>query len=230
MKDIEARAIIFDMDGTLYKFDQRDESNFISSNFGEQIYANCVRFFEERFSLTKEEAVAKYQELSQKYAGEVSIAVEKEYGIDRSEYFAFTWDLKVEDFIEFTTEVRELLSSLALNIGILTAAPKVWAERVLTFLQVKELFKEAVFTGDPDLRKPNPQAFQQLADFWGLNPEEIISIGDQEQSDILPAKSLGMTTVRIAKNVETEADFQAVDLLEAIAILKNEGIICKKLK
>jgi putative hydrolase of the HAD superfamily len=101
----------------------------------------------------------------------------------------------------------------------------VWAERVLQFLQIRQLFGQALFTGDPDIRKPSPEAFQQLADHWQLEPSQIVAIGDQEKTDILPAKTLGMLTVRIANQVESEADFQAPNVLAALEILKQEGIL-----
>lgn len=223
MKKIE--AIIFDMDGTLYSFDERNESQFTSSQFGKQIRANCVRFFEERFGLSSHDAESMYQDLSERYNGEVSLAVEKEFGIDRSEYFAFTWNLVAEEFIATNELLLPTLQKLSVLSGVLTAAPKVWAERALTFLQIRQLFGEAIFTGDPDVRKPNPEAFLQLARFWDLKPSQILSIGDQEETDILPAKSLGMQTLRIATQAETEADLMAADIITAIALLKEKGII-----
>lgn len=223
MKKIE--AIIFDMDGTLYSFDEGNESQFISSRFGKEIRANCIRFFKERFSLSSDDAESTYEDLSRKYNGEVSLAVEKEFGIDRSEYFAFTWNLVAEEFIATNELLLPTLQELTILSGVLTAAPRVWAEKALVFLQIRKLFGDALFTGDPDIRKPDPEAFQQLARFWNLEPSQILSIGDQEQTDILPAKSLGMQTLRIATQAETEADLMAADIITAIALLKKKGII-----
>ena len=182
MKKIE--AIIFDMDGTLYSFDEGNESQFTSSRFGKEIRANCTRFFEERFSLTSDDAESMYQDLNRRYKGEVSLAVEKEFGIDRSEYFAHTWNLVAEEFIAANELLLPTLQELTVLSGVLTAAPKVWAEKALTFLQIRQLFGDALFTGDPDIRKPNPEAFLQLAQFWNLEPGQILSIGDQEKTDI----------------------------------------------
>lgn len=223
MKKIE--AIIFDMDGTLYSFDERNESQFTSSRFGREIKANCILFFKERFNLSLNDAESIYQDLNRRYNGEVSLAVEKECGIDRSEYFAFTWNLVAEEFITTNELLFPTLQELTILSGVLTAAPRVWAERALAFLQIRQLFGDALFTGDPDIRKPNPEAFLQLAQFWNLEPSQILSIGDQEQTDILPAKSLGMQTLRIATQAETKSDFIAPDIIAAIALLKEKGII-----
>lgn len=224
-KENSIKAVIFDMDGTLYSFDDSNESQFTSSRFGQKIRANCVRFFEERLGLSPKKAEIVYEDLKTRYNGEVSLAVEKEFGIDRGEYFAFTWNLEATEFVKSTGNIPTLLSELTIQSGVLTAAPRVWAERVLQFLQIRDLIGDALFTGDPDLRKPNPEAFMQLANFWGLNPEQIISIGDQEQSDILPAKAVGMKTVRIAKQAESAADFIAPNVVTAIQLLKKEGVL-----
>lgn len=223
MKKIE--AIIFDMDGTLYSFDKKNESHFSSSNFGKQIHANCVDFFKDEFKLSAENAMSLYQDFRTRHNDEVSLGLEKERGIDRSKYFEATWNLNPSEFMEKNNELVLVLSSLTIKTGILSAAPKVWVDSVLKFLEISHFFDPAIFTGDPNIRKPDPQAFQQLADLWGIDPEKIIAIGDQEATDIIPAKSLGMKTVRIGKNTETEADFIASNAIQAIALLKQEGIL-----
>lgn len=219
------KAIIFDMDGTLYSFDEKAETHFSSSQFGKKIKANCLKFFEEKLVLSPKNALSKYRDLDVRYSGEISLALEKEFGIDRSEYFDCTWNLAAESFIVPNQHLFKKLQEVTVQKGVLTAAPKVWAEKALHFLGVRELFGTALFTGDPDVRKPNPAAFLQLAEFWGLEPTQMLSIGDQEATDILPAKSLGMRTVRIAKQTTSSADFVAPDVIAALTLLQQKGII-----
>ncbi len=218
-------AIVFDLDGTLYSFDDRNESHFPSSRFGQQIQANCRKFFQDRFGLNELEAQACYLDFNERYQGEVSLGLERERGVPRSEYFAVTWNLQPQDFLVANQELKQTLSLLSVKTGILSAAPRIWVDRVLQFLAINQFFAEAIFTGDPDIRKPDPRSFQQLVDFWQLAPQKIVSIGDQEKTDILPAKSLGMLTVRIGRDLETKADFQAGDVIQAIALLKEKGLI-----
>lgn len=221
----KVQGIIFDLDGTLYSFDKGDESQFRSSAFGKQIRANCVAFFQDRFALTPNQAEEMFIDLGVRYDGEVSLALEKEFGIDRSEYFSRTWSLPVEKFIEPSPALAKELQSIRTHSAVLTAAPKVWAEKALRFLEIREHFGEAVFTGDPDVRKPHPRAFRQVAEYWNLSPEQIVSIGDQERTDILPAKSIGMQTLRIARNAQTEADYMAPDIISALKLLKEKGVL-----
>lgn len=219
------KALILDIDGTLYPLDDRDQSEYSSSKLGGQIHANCERFFQEKLGFDTKLAKEKYQELRERYNNEVSLAVEKEFGVNRSEYFKFTWDLKVDDIVQENEALTSLLAKLKIKTGILTSAPKIWAQKVLKHLGVFELFDGAIFTGEPDIRKPNPLAFKQLADLWSLDPVNILAVGDQEHTDILPAKSLGMMTARIARNASTEADFIAPDLVMLIELLKKKKIL-----
>ncbi len=223
MTDI--RAILFDMDGTLYSFDDKEESSFRTSAFGKTVLANCVRFFEEKCQISQAEAESLFHNLHQKYNGEVSLAVEKEFGISRNEYFSFTWDVPAHTFVAPNQALVQGLSELSVPAAVLTAAPKIWADRAITRLGLHNFFGDAIFTGDHDVRKPQSEAFLQVSRFWDLKPHHILAIGDQEATDILPAKSIGMKTLRIAKRAKTEADFIAPDVLSALQKLKKEGIL-----
>lgn len=218
-------GIIFDMDGTLYSFDKGQVNTHSASSFGKAIMTKVTLFFQNEFSLTETEALKMFQEMNERHKGEVSLGLEKEFGIPRSRYFGITWDLDPSEFLEKDDVLIQTLSELEVQIGVLTAAPNIWTERVLEFMQLDRIFGSSVFTGEPDLRKPNPLAFMQLCEYWALDPNNIISIGDQEHSDILPAKSVGMTTVRIGSEVVTEADFLSADVHEALNELVALGEI-----
>lgn len=221
---MKEHKIIFDMDGTLYHLDKTRGQTFGASRFGADIKSNVLRFFEGQFSLSPEDAVREQDRISKKYDGEVSIGVEVEFGIPRMEYFEATWDLVPGEYIEPDPGLRSELEDLQGRMALLTAAPRIWALRVLAFLDVEDLFEGKIFTGDPDLRKPSPAVFQMIAGELGVVPGNVFSIGDQEHSDILPAKSIGMKAVKIGPG-ETIADFQAEDVRQALGILRGEGFI-----
>lgn len=218
-------AIIFDMDGTLYTFDKGQSKQFSSSKFGQQIQDNCINFFAKTFNLSKVEAEKTYQDFKQKYAGEISLGLERDFGIDRSFYFSQTWNLNPSEFMEVDKQLAKELEKLTIKTGILSAAPKIWVEKVLDFLQIKDRFAQAIFTGEPDLRKPDPQAFAQLATLWQLSPQSILAIGDQEETDILPAKTLGMLTARVGSSLNTSADFSAENVIILLNDLRQKGLV-----
>lgn len=220
----ENTRIIFDMDGTLYKFGDGTEHTFVKSKFGADIQKNVEKFFMGAFNLSHEDAISKHSQISAEFDGEVSLGLEARYDIPREEYFRATWDLDPQEYIARNPNLREMLGELQGKIALLTAAPRIWAIKVLSHLQIDDMFGDKIFTGDPNERKPNPVVFQKIASVFEVMPGEVFSIGDQEHTDIIPAKSIGMKAVRIGSS-ETIADYFANDIELAIDLLKRKGHI-----
>ena len=67
----------------------------------------------------------------------------------------------------------------------------------LVRLGVASLFDPgAIFISEKiGINKPNPKLYVRAAEELGLEPEEIIHVGDSPAHDVAPARSLGMTTV-----------------------------------
>ncbi len=216
--------IIFDMDGTLYHLDKTKGQTFGQSRLRREIHANVIHFFGEKLSLSPTDSEREHDRISEEFKGEVSIGVENELGISRSEYFAATWDLMPEEYVEPDPGLRGELEDLRGRIAVLTAAPRIWAARVLSFLDIEDLFDGKIFTGEPNLRKPDPNVFRMVAMSLDAQPENVFSIGDQEHTDIVPAKKIGMKAVKIGPG-ETVADFQAEDVKQALGILRRGGFI-----
>lgn len=216
-------AVIFDMDGTLYQFP--NGTTFSSSPLGEAVKENVTSFIAEEFKLQDDEARLKYRELQMQYDGEMSLGLEQEFGIDRMSFFEETWGIDPENVIVPEPNLKDELAQLSIRCALLTSAPRVWATRVLGYIDVINIFDDLIFTGEPDIRKPNPEAFRAIAKILGLDANQIVSIGDQEYSDIIPAKEVGMRTVRIGKDVQTDADFIAPNVRSALAILRQEGLL-----
>lgn len=78
-----------------------------------------------------------------------------------------------------------------------------------------------IFTGEPDLRKPNPAIIRQVADLLGASYGKTWSVGDQEHSDIIPAKKIGLKTMRIG-SPPTAADLCVPDIHAAVARLEQD--------
>lgn len=212
------KLIIFDLDGTLYNFDNSDSVNFTSSKFYETIKNRAYDFLSKRFNLSIDDAKRVYEEIKTDFNGEVSLGLESRFKIDRYEWFQETWNLEPDKFIE-PKDLDPLFKLLDSEIAILTAAPRVWASRVLDYLNLSE-YQTRLFTGEPDLRKPNPLAFQQICDQLGIYPRLSVSVGDQVSSDILPAKALGMKTV-LVRDYSKDADFCIGSLEELPAIIRR---------
>ncbi|MEK9175853.1 MAG: HAD family hydrolase [Patescibacteria group bacterium] len=216
---------IVDMDGTLYKFDKGKAQNFISSQFYIDLRKNILNFFVAELMLKDFKAVEEFERINKKYKGEISIGIEKEYGFDRYKYYDLTWsNLEPKRYIKYDPKLRDSLGNMKGDIALLTAAPKIWVISVLNFLGINDVFGDLIFTGEPDIRKPNPAAFQTIVQRFNSPSSNFFSIGDQEESDIIPAKSIGMQTLKIGPG-KTYADYQAPDIKQAIRLLKRMGFI-----
>ena len=56
---------------------------------------------------------------------------------------------------------------------------------------VGKVFKEIVESAVVGVRKPDPRIFSLGVEALGLNPEEVIVIGDSYKKDIVPAETIG---------------------------------------
>lgn len=215
---------IFDMDGTLYQFDKGKSKTFVESRFYVDLRENICKFIMDKNKISKSTAIAEFKRINKKYNGEISLGMRIEHKIEKNEYFGNTWNLNPKKYIKKDKELVKIFDLLEDKAILLTNAPRIWADIVLDHLEIKEFFGNRMYTGEPILRKPNPLIFQKISEDLGFATSEFISIGDQEESDILPAQSIGMKTIHIGQG-STSANYQAKDIVAAINILRKEGYI-----
>lgn len=72
----------------------------------------------------------------------------------------------------------------------------------LTQYGISFLFDVVVISEAVHLFKPDPAIFRYALDQAGAAPEEAVFVGDRPDNDVLPAKSLGMRTVRLKRGVQ----------------------------
>lgn len=73
-------------------------------------------------------------------------------------------------------------------------------------------------------RKPNPKGLQDIAEYFGISPTDMIYIGDEEK-DIAAAKRFGCKSVLIdrkGENSDFSQDHNISDLNELLDILRKE--------
>ena len=88
-----------------------------------------------------------------------------------------------------------------------------------------ELFRHVVESAVVGIRKPDPRIFSLGVEALGLQPEEVIVVGDSYDKDIVPAHSIGCKTVWI-KGVgwddKEESDMSVPDVvISSIADLED---------
>lgn len=66
---------------------------------------------------------------------------------------------------------------------------------VLDEMGLSEIFDKVIESAVVGVRKPDPEIYQLGIDALGLNPDEIVVVGDSFEKDIVPAKKVGLHTV-----------------------------------
>jgi len=188
------KAIIFDMDGTLYPLAKDDD--FMTSKMYKEVKTRCYGFIMKHFKVDEKEAIKIWERVAKKYDGHVSVGLEKDHGVDRFAYFDYTWDIDPKNHVPTHHVPREILEKIKIKKILLSNAPKKWVDRVLKHLNIADVFDD-IYTGESDVRKPLAQAYLQCLKKYNIQYDEAIMVGDMEKDDLHTAKRLGMTTVSI---------------------------------
>lgn len=174
--------ILFDMDGTLYWF---ENWRYNWSKLEEQVGKNAKTLL--KILNNDNNLNIDFNKIKNDYWEEFSLAFEEIFGLEKTWYFDIVWDINPDWFINNNREVLDLFEYLKKNwfdIYILSESPKIWIESVLTFLNVRWIIT-GVFSWQWDERKSNGLLYEKVS-------EEIWSwyymIWDQIQSDIVMSK------------------------------------------
>ena len=101
------------------------------------------------------------------------------------------------DVFQMRPDMPALLRRLAdrgVKLGVVANQPAAMVER-LAREGIGGLFTHLGLSGVSAFRKPDPRAFSVVADALGVASGECIMVGDRIDNDIVPARSLGMTTI-----------------------------------
>lgn len=80
---------------------------------------------------------------------------------------------------------------------IVSNAQRVFTEQELRFLNLYDQFNFVILSSDHRIKKPDTRLFKLALDQLGLEPWEVLSIGDTPENDIYPPQSLGMNAMHI---------------------------------
>ena len=109
----------------------------------------------------------------------------------------------------------ELLQKLRgkYRLGLITnASDKDTTWRILRDLRLKDLFATVVISGEFGWRKPSPLIFHEALKELSTKPEYTVMVGDSFEADIIGANSLGMKTVYIDAENETDSDIPDITI------------------
>jgi len=99
----------------------------------------------------------------------------------------------------YVLETLEYLKNLDLKLGIITDAQKTKAIERLREMNIINFFDIIITFDDTSEKKPSEKPFKLAMEKLNLSPDEILFVGDSTTRDIIPAKKLGMKTLRIKR-------------------------------
>ncbi len=196
------KLIIFDLDGTLYKF---KDGTFVSSGLQKQVLKNAIKYIQFKLKKTKKEAQKILNDIVQNYGEDISIAMEEKYNCTRRDYFDFVWDIDAKNIITGSQDMSKILRKLdrEYKLALISDGAFIWIQNALIELNLIEFFEGNIFSGDGQKRKSLKNRFNDIPKQYSVLPKNIISIGDQEKTDIIPAKQLGFKTIFVSNSKKT---------------------------
>lgn len=213
--------ILFDLDGTLYPI---RGGSYRRSSLRTAVRTNACQFLAKRLRVSRAQAQHVLRDIEREYGEDISIGLERSYGIDRYEYFNAVWDIPARGIVTSAPHTRRILRELhrSFILALVSDAPRIWVTNVLRALQVQEVFRRRVFSGEGNQRKGFGNALSGVARKLGFRPHDCIVVGDQEATDIVPAKRLGMLAVFVRRTRRSRvADASITSLRELPAVLRR---------
>ncbi len=197
-----SKAIIFDLDDTLY-----DERSFVESGF--KAVAGEV---ERRLGIDKEEFLRLLNEiLEQEGRGHVFDTALEHYNLYSQ---SLVYDL-VEVYRSHKPEIEphpdvvpalQTLRKEGKKLAIITDGIAEVQRNKVRALRIEELFELIIYSDDygRDYWKPNPFSFQKAVEYFQIQGKEAIYVGDDPSKDFQGANQFGLTTVRIMRGQHKE--------------------------
>lgn len=223
------KALLFDLDGTLY-----EEKQFVSSGFNK-----VAEFVENKFKIDKDFFYKILIDIFNegKRGNIFNIALERVNIIFDEDIIRSIVKIYREHNpnIELDKNIRSLLIKLRriYSLGIITDGYFKVQKKKVQALKLEELFDSIIYTDEygKEYWKPNILGYKlALEELGDILPEETVYIGDNPHKDFIGAKKVGITTVRVLYrnreysnvrlNKEYEADYEIRKLQEIIDVLK----------
>lgn len=197
------KLIIFDLDGTLYRM---KGGSFPNSKLRQKVLKNAIIYIKKKLKIRKSEAENILKKIASEYGENISIALEKKYGLDRYDYFNYVWNINPESYIKKSQNIENILIRLNKDYEFLlmSDSPKIWITNTLKALGIETFFKGKILSGEGDKRKIFCNRYGDILNKYKIIPSDVIVVGDQENTDIAPAKKIGLKTIFVNQSKKSK--------------------------
>ena len=206
-------TIFFDLDDTLYP-----------SHVGlwNAIKARMTDYMEERLRIPPTEIPALREKYYLQY-GTTLHGLQRHHHVDVQEYLAYVHDLPLVDYLTPDPFLRSIIASLPTRNLIFTNADVHHAERVLSTLNLRDLFSAIVDVNAIEpYCKPMPESFGIAMKMAGeTDPSRCVMIDDLPRTT-RAAKHVGMSSILYGgTSADGDADANLSDWNELVGILES---------
>lgn len=189
------KAIIFDLDGTLYT----------SSEIRDQFAAAAYHTLAKEHRISVEDAQQLVEERRIKLKKEKGFPVPYTLTLSTFDIPIRTWHKEniaffdPRSFLHKDDKLRLVLIELKKHfcLAVMTNNNRVQTERVLEALELFDLFDKIYTYNSFEILKPDPVFFERAAFELGVEPGSCLFIGDRYDIDLRPAKEIGMEILEV---------------------------------
>lgn len=203
------KAIIFDLDGTLY----------VSDAFEHAVWESVSRYAGELLGIPSEEAGQQIKELRQRLTEErgtlqtLAVAIEVLGGTVPEMHRRFAEELEPQQYIQPDPRVKPLLDQLGerYTSWLLTNNNQTLTNKILACLGLEQNFDRIITINDTWRPKPDQSVLDQVLSDLGLPPEAVLFVGDRYDIDLRLPKQQGCP-VLLTKTIDELIQLEALIL------------------
>lgn len=204
------KAIIFDADGTLYNVKTK-RAYSLAADFLSQKTGIPAKTISAEWKKTVDEIKSSAEDAANPEKRQRKYALEKtflRFGVEKEKIDSLTqealdifWGAAIEDLETFPA-VSETLENLSKKYAIAVASEEFKDNLILklnrAFGDWKKYFKILITPEQTGTMKPSEKYYLKAMEKLNFKPEEIMAVGDSDERDLLPAKKLGIKTLKIS--------------------------------
>ena len=188
------RAVLFDLDGTLYDRDAvvaavtHEQVETFRSRFGDVDRGQLV----DRMLALDEHGYARRADVYRTLLA--GMEVDQNLAADLEAHF---WDCYCRhcDFPGDAADTLDALRASGRKLALVTNGPVAWQSRKLKTLGLADYFDEVLISEAEGIAKPDPRIFARAVERLRVAPHEAMFVGDHPEIDVAGAQDAGLAAM-----------------------------------
>lgn len=210
------RGVFFDLYGTLLTFNDYDGASrhwincyyeFIGKPYNisfSQIEILCEKIITQDIPKNNELQLTTYESKIKYFLEEINLALPIEQIKELAKISLRKWQEQIEPDCYSVATIENLRKKYA--VGLITNfdhSPHI--HNVLDSTNLKSFFDFIIVSDEVNCKKPEREIFEISLSRSGLNPEEVVYVGDNPEDDIKGALNAGLNAILIDRGTKTNS-------------------------